>query len=184
MKLIKLIVISILVSSCASTTINRQYEELKVDELKHPINDEFSDPEAFSNFSKEICGSKIKKEECVNKYGLMIWNRLKAYYNYADENVVYETCQAYPIECKQPLFIEATFIKSHNSTVENMKSRAIAQKRGQSQKAWAAFGKSMQQSNEQMQRQQQHDQLIQQLNKPIQTDCFRDISGNIKCTSY
>lgn len=49
--------------------------------------------------------------------------------------------------------------------------------------AWQAFGQSMQNYSNQMQQQQYQQQMLMNMNRPINTNCYR-FGNNLNCTSY
>lgn len=189
MKYILVVMLTLTLSSCASydpSTTIQKFENLKVSIYETPITDEVNTKENIDTFIKEICNN-VKNDECTKKFNDMFFARLEKFYPLVNWAILNTDCKAYPMDCKDHFSIEIMVIKSHNRTVENEKQRSIAQEEvdfdAKKRAGWAAFGQAMQQQNQQMQQQQRHDQMMQQLNKPVQTNCYTSF-GSTRCTSY
>jgi hypothetical protein len=178
MKNILLVLCVVLFSCATSHNFGPEYDALKYPESSDEISKEFSVPETFKNFKKEIC-EKMNDEQCIKEYGKTVWARFVEKYNYADENEIIKLCTAHPIECKQPEYIEGAFVVSHNSNVEieKNKAQAIENRRAKRKTAaiWSAFSAGMEA--------QQKQELQRQISSPVTTDCYSDKWGHTQCTS-
>lgn len=178
------------VSSCATYSPDRtiaRFESLKAVENLTPVANEVTSEEHLESFSAEFCKG-IPSADCMVKLNKMFMARLERAYPNVQWSEITSTCEAYPSECKEMQGVETIAIRSHNNTIDRAMRETIRKEQldheARTAAALSAFGNSLQQQNQQMQQQQRHDQMMNQLNRPVHTNCMTNAFGQTTCTSY
>ena len=131
-KIVKIFSLIILLSSCAMLdefTNNRAtaskdnvdaYEKAKIYSKEFPVTKEVVDTAFVKKFNETVCVG-MNKLQCIEKYNLMVHNRMHSYYKVATVDLSMKFCDTYPIECSDVSMIETWYILSYNQYVDNLK---------------------------------------------------------------
>jgi hypothetical protein len=118
--------------------LNAQADGMKVADSEPFIAYSFSGDNREAN-EKAVCGAKRSdRAACAKLISAAFQAKLNARYNMADGKAVDAECSAHPNECKDMQPYEAVMRAKHNEGVERARQAALADLRGQYDRALAS----------------------------------------------
>lgn len=159
-----------------------KYESMKFGDGNITIAPEFTNPETYTLYKKELC-FQIKEAVCRSNYNSVLKARLKEKYYMAKAEAFDNHCTAHPIECKNPSHAESVFISLHNYEVEAYKAEEVAMENARQEQQRQSMWRGIANGFQQMEQNRLRQEKIKQQNAPVYTNCRTDNYGNTRCTT-